>query len=179
MACSRVRRRQDTAPPGGSPARQAQGVAVAGKQLPRLFNQALGKHGARTGVDALVKLRALGIEAEPQDAIAGQGFPFLPGLGHGPGSGQRNLDGSYDLGEIVGMDAGSRGWVETLEDAVEPDGAPRFRLAEQAIAQGRRPLRSGKQALQQSTKVKAGASGNDGQPASAGDGGDGGACSRP
>src|ERR1700677_2103152 len=102
----------------------AQGVkhgcsAIASNQLPCLFNQALGKHGARTGVEALVKLRTYWIQAEAQDAVASQCFPpFLPGLRHGTGSGQGHLDGSYDLRSIVGVDAGGRGWVEALEDAV-------------------------------------------------------------
>ena len=50
---------------------------------------------------------------------------------------------------------------------------PAFCLAQQAIAQGRRPLRSGKQSLQQSTEIKPSASGDNRQPASPHDAGDG------
>ena len=75
---------------------------------------------------------------------------------------------------IVGVDAGSRGWVQPLQDAgVEQSGPRVFCLAQQAIAQGRRPLRSGKQSLQQSTEIKPSASGDNRQPASPHDAGDG------
>ena len=82
MACSRVRLPSRNC--GGLPVaqrRERRRVAVAGKQVSRLFNQALGEHGSGPGIDALIELRALWIQAEAEYAITGQGFPaFLPGF---------------------------------------------------------------------------------------------------
>ena len=61
-----------------------------------------------------------------------------------------------------------------LEDAVQGTRSLSFGLMLQTLAEDRRPLRAGRQALQQGAKVEAGAAADDGQPAPARDGGDGG-----
>ena len=71
------------------------------------------KHGCGALVDAFVEERAGWVEAEAQDAIAGEGVAaLLPLFGHGSALDcvealagcERDLDGAYDFGDVVGVD---------------------------------------------------------------------------
>ena len=73
-------------------------VAVAFDESLGLFDEAAIEHGGGALVDALVEACARWVEAEAQDAVAGEGIAaLLPLCGEGLVRGERDLDGADDL----------------------------------------------------------------------------------
>ena len=94
--------------------------AVTGNEAFSLFNQAAVKHRCSALVDAFVETFAWRIEAETQDAIAGEGVAaLLPLCGERAFCGERDFNGADYFGDIVDVNGCSRGWIETREDTMK------------------------------------------------------------
>ena len=88
----------------------AAAFAVAGEEAFGLFDEAAIEHGCGALVDAFVETGAGWIEAEAQNAIAGEGVAaLLPLLGERLICGERDFDGADDLGDVIGVDGGRCG----------------------------------------------------------------------
>ena len=110
-------------------------AAVALDEAFGLFDQAAVEHRRGALVDAFVEQRARRIEAEAQDAVAGEGIAaLLPLLGERLLCGERDLDGADDFGDVVGVDGCGCGRVEAGEDAVQIGRAVGFGALAQTFA---------------------------------------------
>lgn len=141
--------------------------AVAGNQAFSLFNQAAVKHRCSALVDAFVEMFAWRIEAETQDAIAGEGVAaFLPLCRERAFCGERDFNGADDFRDIVDVNGCSRGWIEAREDTMKvsstsglTDFAEAFALA--GLLEWRR-----EESFDQRAQIKASSASDDGQVAS-------------
>ena len=145
--------------------------AVAGDEALGLFDEAAVEHGGGALVDAFVETFAWGIEAETQDAIAGEGVAaLLPLFGERSFCGEGDFDGADYFGDVVDVDGCCGSWVEAGEDTVEVGGATGLDEFAEAFALAGFLGRGGEEAVDEGAQVEAGASGDDGQVA-AGSGG--------
>lgn len=109
--------------------------AVALDEALGLFDEASVKHGGSTLVDALVEQRSRRVEAESQDAIAGEGVAaFLPLLSKRLLCGERDFDGADDFGDVVGVNGRCGCCVEASEEAVNVGRSVRFGALAEAFA---------------------------------------------
>ena len=131
--------------------------------------EAAVEHGGGALIDALVEARARWVEAETQDAVAGEGVAaLLPLLGEGLSAARRDFDGADYFGDVVGVDCGGCGGVKTGEEAVQVGGAASGGEFAEAFALAGLFGRSGEEAVDEGAQVEAGAAGDDGEVAAFG-----------
>src|SRR5271166_210030 len=96
------------------------GVAVFLKQCLRLFDEPSLEHQFRAAVDSVVERLPIGVKAEAPNAEAAQRFApvLLPELRHLLARSQANLNGTDDLGRIVGMNSFCRRAIQAAQDAM-------------------------------------------------------------
>ena len=143
--------------------------AVTGNEAFCLFNQAAVKHRCSALVDAFVETFTWRIEAELQDAIAGEGVAaFLPLCGERALCRERDFNSADDFGNVVDVNGCCGGWIETREDTMKvcrtsglADFAETFALAGLLGWGGEEPF-------DERAQIKAGAASDDGQVASVG-----------
>jgi len=139
--------------------------AIGFDELGGLFDQAAVEHLGGAAVDAGVEGWSGRIEAQPEDAVAGERVAglLLPLLGDGLPGGEGNFDGADDFWAVVGVDEGGGCGVEASKDAVEVGGAFLGRAGAEFFAERLVALGRGEEAVEQRAQVKAGASGDDRQ----------------
>ena len=148
--------------------------AVAGDEAFGLFDEAAVEHGGGALVDAFVETCAWRVEAEAQDAIAGEGVAaLLPLLGERFFCGEGDFDGADYFGDVVDVDGCGCGWVEAGEEAMEVGGAAGLGEFAEAFALAGFLGRGGEEAVDERAQVEAGAAGDDGQVAPFGDASEG------
>src|ERR1017187_1112400 len=124
--------------------------SVGFDELSGLFDQAAIEHFVRAAVDTGIELGAGRVEAEAQDAVAGEGVAALfPLLRDGRAGGERHLDGADDFGRVVGVDERGGGGVEAGEDAVEVGGVFLLGAGAEFGAERFVALRRGEEAIEQ------------------------------
>src|SRR5580700_7544660 len=144
----------------------AGGFSVLGDEGAGLCDEAGCEHGFRAGVDAVVERGTGRVEADAEDAIAGQRVsPGGPGAGERLAGGEADFDGADEFGVVVGVNARGCGGIEPVQQAMEPAGWMLFRAAAQAVAEIFRALRSLEEAVEESAEVESGAAGDDGEMA--------------
>src|SRR5579884_683015 len=144
-------------------------IAVFFQQHSGLFDQAVPEHRRGAFIDAVVQAFAVRLQTDAQDTEASQWVAaFFPCFRHGLSRGNADLNGANQLWRVVGMDTFSGPGVEPHEDFVEPSAPVLFTAQLEPLAQRLGALRAGKEAVQQSAKVEAGPSGNDGNMAARG-----------
>src|SRR5579863_9962562 len=144
-------------------------LAVLADEAERFLDKTIREHALRTLVDALVQLRACGIEADAQDAIAGERVPSpLPDGGERPADGKTHLNGADELGMVVDMDALCGRRIEAQKHAVQPGRAAALGALAQASPDVLGTLRSGKEAVEQGAQIESRSASHDGK-AMAGD----------
>ena len=136
--------------------------AVAREEAAGLFDEAGGEHGGGTLVEALVKFLARRVEADAQQAEAGQGIAGHD-LRERLACGNADLDGADELGRVVGVDARGGGGIEAGEKPMQPGGAVFLNAELQSLAQIGLPRRAGKEAFGEGAQVEAGSAGDDGE----------------
>jgi hypothetical protein len=163
----------------------AAGGAVTSDEAFGLFDEAAAEHAGGAVVDALVEAGAGRVEAEVEDAVAGEGVATLLPLDCDGSTaagaerlacGEGDFDGANDFGDVVGVDGGGGGGVEPGEDAVEVGGAASGGEDAEAFALAGCLGRGGEEAVDEGPEVEAGAAGDDGEVAAFGDAGEGFAC---
>jgi hypothetical protein len=139
-------------------------LAVLGEEAAGFFDEAVGEHPCGAGVEAGVEGGAGRIEADAENAIAGEGVAAgFPGFGEGLAGGEADLDGADELGLVVRVDALRGGWIEAAEETVQPCRAVALGAAAKPGAQFFGTLRAGEESLEQGAQVEAGAAGDDGE----------------
>ena len=161
---------------------RAAGLAISGDEALGLFHKSTVKHGGGALIDALVEKRAGRIQAQAQDAVAGEGVAaLLPLDGHGStldGIGalagcERDFDGAHDFGYVVGVNGCCRGLVEAGEDAVKIGGAAGGGDVAEAFSLAGLLGWGREEAVNEGSEVEAGASDDDGDVAAFGNAGKG------
>jgi hypothetical protein len=138
-----------------------------------LFDEAAVEHGGGALIDALVEAGTRRVKAEAQDAVSGEGIAaFLPLLGERAVGMERDFDGADHFGDVVGVDGGCCDGVETGKEPVKVRGAAGEGKFTQAITLASFLGRRRKQAVDECAQIEACSSGDDGEAASFGDGGE-------
>jgi hypothetical protein len=152
----------------------AGGVAVTGKKTAGFVEEAAGEHLSGASVEAFVESGTGRIEADAEDAVAGEGIAAgLPGIGERLAGGEADFEGADELGLVVGVDARGGGGIEAAEESVQPGGAMAASACAEAVAEAFGALRTGEEAVEEGAQIEAGAAGNDGEVAAGGDVGEG------
>ena len=149
-------------------------VAVAFDEAGSFFDESAVEHLCGTLVDTLVEAGAGRIEAEAEDAVAGEGIAaLLPLLGEGLSGCERDFNGADYFGDVVAVDGFGGGFIEAGEDFVEVDGPAGGGEVAEALALAGLDGRRGEEAVDEGSEVESGAAGDDGEVAARGDSGDG------
>ncbi len=141
---------------------------VAGEESAGFLDEAGGEHLGAALIQPLIERGAGRVEADAQQAEAGEGIAGQH-LRHGLARGEADLDGADELGRVVGVDARGRCGIEAGEQAMQPGAAVALGAAAKALAQVFLASGAGEEAFSERAQVEAGAAGDDGEVAAAGD----------
>ncbi len=100
---------------------------VASEQGSSFFDEAGIEHPRGAGIEAAVQRLAGRVEAEAQEAEAGEGIAAGLGTGfedlrQGLAGGEADFEGTDELGVVVVVDAGRGLRIEPLKNAMQPAG---------------------------------------------------------
>lgn len=140
--------------------------AVACEEAAGFFDEARGEHGGTALVEAFVESDAGRIEADAEEAEAGE--RIVSGFGgedlrEGLARGEADFDRANEFGCVVGVNASGGRRVEAVEEFVKPGWAELFGAATEASAKIFVACGASEEAFGESAEVEACSSRDDGE----------------